>query len=265
MGVNFGFEVQIDELARPDNAGVHRTGAIYGFKAPDAPSATRPVGEWNDYEITVDGPDLTVALNGHVVNQFHFTGDPQSPRRGLPSTPQDPRYIGVRRTRGGSFSVTSNGEPCDTMGLQLLPLSDLGAIEVNGIRDVRPLAAMGFSRRRQRGVGQDHPRGRPVSAGRASTGIPAGAQCARSLWRFLVWHGADRRDPAGRRGLSLGHAGRYVYRYTSRTRMSARSTGSSILLPANSGSASSQPSRWVTSLTYGVLPRHSGEPRHSPT
>ena len=32
--VNFGFEVQIDELARPDNAAVHRTGAIYGFKGP---------------------------------------------------------------------------------------------------------------------------------------------------------------------------------------------------------------------------------------
>ena len=103
VGVNFGFEVQIDELARPDNAGVHRTGAIYGFKAPDAPPATRPVGEWNDYEITVDGPDLTVALNGHVVNQFHFTGDPQSPRRGLPSTPQDPRYIGVQTHTGRLF------------------------------------------------------------------------------------------------------------------------------------------------------------------
>ena len=28
VGVNFGFEVQIDELARPDNASIHRTGAI---------------------------------------------------------------------------------------------------------------------------------------------------------------------------------------------------------------------------------------------
>jgi hypothetical protein len=31
VAVNFGFEVQIDELARPDNAAVHRTGAVYGF------------------------------------------------------------------------------------------------------------------------------------------------------------------------------------------------------------------------------------------
>ena len=41
--VNFGFEVQIDELARPDNAAVHRTGAVYGFKAPtDGPLVVLP-------------------------------------------------------------------------------------------------------------------------------------------------------------------------------------------------------------------------------
>jgi len=100
VGVNFGFEVQIDELARPDNAGIHRTGAIYGFKGPDVPSVTRPVGEWNDYEITVDAADITVVLNGQTLNQFHFTGDPQSPRRGQPSTPQDPRFIGLQTHTG---------------------------------------------------------------------------------------------------------------------------------------------------------------------
>jgi len=100
VGVNFGFEVQIDELGRPDNAGIHRTGAIYGFKGPDLPSLTRPVGEWNAYEITVDGANITVALNGQTVNQFHFTGDPQSPRRGQPSTPQDPRFIGLQTHTG---------------------------------------------------------------------------------------------------------------------------------------------------------------------
>jgi Domain of Unknown Function (DUF1080) len=101
VAVNFGFEVQIDELARPDNAAVHRTGAVYGFKAPtDGPLVVAPVGEWNDYEITVDGPDLTVALNGQVVNRFHFTGDAQSPRRGLPSTAEEPRFIGLQTHTG---------------------------------------------------------------------------------------------------------------------------------------------------------------------
>ena len=54
VGVNFGFEIQIDQLARPDNAPIHRTGAIYSFKGPtDGPLIVHPVGEWNDYEITV--------------------------------------------------------------------------------------------------------------------------------------------------------------------------------------------------------------------
>jgi len=101
VGVNFGFEIQIDQLARPDNAPIHRTGAIYSFKGPtDGPLIVHPVGEWNDYEITVDGADVRVALNGQTVNLFHFTGDPQSPRRGLPSTPQDPRFIGLQTHTG---------------------------------------------------------------------------------------------------------------------------------------------------------------------
>jgi hypothetical protein len=91
-----GSRCRSTSLARPDNAAIHRTGAIYGFKGPDLPSVTRAVGEWNEYEITVDGADLTVVLNGQTLNQFHFTGDPQSPRRGQPSTPQDPRFIGLQ-------------------------------------------------------------------------------------------------------------------------------------------------------------------------
>lgn len=101
VGVNFGFEIQIDELARPDHALIHRTGAIYSFKGPtDGPLLVHPVGEWNQYEITVDGPDITVALNGQVVNRFHFTGDPQSPQRGLPSMPGQPRFIGLQTHTG---------------------------------------------------------------------------------------------------------------------------------------------------------------------
>ena len=101
VGVHLGFEIQIDELARPDGAPSHRTGAIYSFKGPtDGPVIVEPVGGWNQFEITVDGPDLTVALNGHVVNRFHFTGDPQSPERGLPSTRTEPRFIGVQTHTG---------------------------------------------------------------------------------------------------------------------------------------------------------------------
>jgi len=101
VGVNFGFEVQIDELARPDNAPIHRTGAVYSFKGPtDGPLVVHPVGEWNQYEITVDGANITVALNGQTINLFHFAGDTQSPRRGLPSSPQDPRFVGLQTHTG---------------------------------------------------------------------------------------------------------------------------------------------------------------------
>ena len=44
VGVNFGFEIQIDELARPDNAPIHRTGAIYSFKGPTDGPRRRPSG-----------------------------------------------------------------------------------------------------------------------------------------------------------------------------------------------------------------------------
>jgi hypothetical protein len=101
VGVNFGFEIQIDELARPDKSPIHRTGAVYSFKGPtDGPVVVHPVGEWNNFEITVDGSKITVVLNGQAVNKFNFTGDPQSPRRGLPSSAQDPRFIGLQTHTG---------------------------------------------------------------------------------------------------------------------------------------------------------------------
>jgi choline dehydrogenase-like flavoprotein len=101
VAVNFGFEIQIDERARPDNAPIHRTGAIYSFKGPtDGPLVVRPAGEWNQFEIAVDHPTFTVALNGQIVNTFTFTGDPQSPLRGLPSTAAKPRFIGLQTHTG---------------------------------------------------------------------------------------------------------------------------------------------------------------------
>lgn len=101
VGVDFGFEIQIDERARPDGAAINRTAAVYSFKAAtDGQLIVRPLGDWNDYEITVDPPDFTVSLNGQVVNRFQFGGDPQSPQRGLASTPAQPRFIGLQTHTG---------------------------------------------------------------------------------------------------------------------------------------------------------------------
>jgi hypothetical protein len=52
VGVDFGYEVQIDEFGTPDGAPKHTTGAIYN---EDNQNFTRqqakPAGQWNDYEI----------------------------------------------------------------------------------------------------------------------------------------------------------------------------------------------------------------------
>jgi hypothetical protein len=101
VGVNLGFEIQIDELARPDGALLHRTGAVYQLKGPtDGSSVVHPIGEWNQYEITVDLPAVTIALNDIVINRFQFQGDPQSPRRALRSSAQAPRFIGLQTHTG---------------------------------------------------------------------------------------------------------------------------------------------------------------------
>lgn len=103
VAINFGFEVQIDEDARPDGAAIHRTGAIYKFAAPDLTRLdVRNVGQWNRYEITVQGNRYTVALNGQEVTRFDFTpgSDAPFPRRGLASTAAEPRFIGLQTHTG---------------------------------------------------------------------------------------------------------------------------------------------------------------------
>lgn len=103
VAITLGLEVQIDEDARPDGAAIHRTGAIYKLAAPDLTRLNvRNVGEWNQYEITVQGNRYTVALNGQQVTQFDFTpgSDAQFPKRALAPTAAEPRFIGVQTHTG---------------------------------------------------------------------------------------------------------------------------------------------------------------------
>ncbi|NUK07341.1 DUF1080 domain-containing protein [Streptomyces lunaelactis] len=95
--VHFGFEAQIDDLARPDGAGIHGTGAIYGVGNQQyTPVPARPVGEWNDYEIQVRDQTYTVFLNG----QQTTTWTNPDLARGLPSTPAVPSYVGLQAHSG---------------------------------------------------------------------------------------------------------------------------------------------------------------------
>jgi hypothetical protein len=104
IAVYTGFEVQIDETARPDGADMHRTAAIYGTDiGPGAGqqiyargSALAP-GEWNDYEIQVAGDTYKVLLNGFQTSVFTNT----DPARGRPAS-KDPTsgFIGLQTHTG---------------------------------------------------------------------------------------------------------------------------------------------------------------------
>jgi choline dehydrogenase-like flavoprotein len=97
VGVHFGFEVQIDETGAPDGANQHLTGAIYG--EPNQVFNLQPalgVGQWNAYEIRVQGQSYTVRLNGVQVTQFNNT----QAGRGVPSRPDAPSFIGLQAHTG---------------------------------------------------------------------------------------------------------------------------------------------------------------------
>jgi len=58
----------------------------------------KPLGEWNAYEISVQGQQYKVRLNGVDVTDFTFASgsDPAQPDRGLPGTTTAPRFIGLQ-------------------------------------------------------------------------------------------------------------------------------------------------------------------------
>ncbi|WP_203980605.1 ThuA domain-containing protein, partial [Micromonospora phaseoli] len=67
--VSNGYEVQIDATDTADRT----TGSVYGFKSADLAArdaALNPPGEWNTYELLVEGERLQVFLNGSKINDF---------------------------------------------------------------------------------------------------------------------------------------------------------------------------------------------------
>jgi hypothetical protein len=91
--IQSGFEVQIVEVGLPGAAAIHRTGAIFDQRGQRLRSAaSRPPVEWNEFEITVRGQQYSVRLNGQPATEFTN----RNPRRGLPSTPTAPSYIGLQ-------------------------------------------------------------------------------------------------------------------------------------------------------------------------
>jgi type 1 glutamine amidotransferase len=124
-----GYEVQIDATDTDDRT----TGSIYGFKSADIAArdaALNPPGEWNTYELLVEGERLQVFLNGVKINDFtntdpvrslasghiglqnHGTGDDVSFRnvriKELGGTNPTPRTGPIRSASGKCVDVSGN-------------------------------------------------------------------------------------------------------------------------------------------------------------
>ena len=75
--MNNGYEIQIDATDAADRT----TGAVYGFQSADLAArdaALNPPGEWNTYELLVEGERLQVFLNGVQINDFTNTDPARS-------------------------------------------------------------------------------------------------------------------------------------------------------------------------------------------
>ncbi|MFH8489253.1 ThuA domain-containing protein [Streptomyces longisporoflavus] len=79
--VNNGYEIQIDATDVPEKT----TGSVYGFKSADLAKrdkALNPAGEWNTYELRVEGERLRIYLNGVKINDFTNTDPARSLKDG---------------------------------------------------------------------------------------------------------------------------------------------------------------------------------------
>ncbi|MFC4589999.1 ThuA domain-containing protein [Sphaerisporangium corydalis] len=89
--MNTGYEVQIDATDTSDKT----TGAIYGFQSADLTArdaALNPPGQWNTYEVLVEGERLQVYLNGVKINDFTNADSARSLQQG---------YIGIQNHGSG--------------------------------------------------------------------------------------------------------------------------------------------------------------------
>jgi type 1 glutamine amidotransferase len=89
--VDNGYEIQIDATDTADRT----TGAVYGFQSADIAArdaALNPPGEWNTYDILVEGERLRVFLNGVQINDFTNADPVRSLRQG---------YLGLQNHGAG--------------------------------------------------------------------------------------------------------------------------------------------------------------------
>ncbi|GAA2313432.1 hypothetical protein GCM10010149_75870 [Nonomuraea roseoviolacea subsp. roseoviolacea] len=103
--VGKGYEIQIDATDAADRT----TGAIYGFKSADIAArdkALNPPGQWNAFEIKVEGERVQVLLNGVKINDFTNT---------------DP----ARSLKDGHIGIQNHGDG-DTVSFRNIRVKELG-------------------------------------------------------------------------------------------------------------------------------------------
>ncbi|MEU4393803.1 ThuA domain-containing protein [Kribbella sp. NPDC023855] len=119
-----GHEVQIDATDTADKT----TGSVYGFKAADLAArdaALNPPGEWNTYELLVEGERLQVFLNGVKINDFTNT----DPARSLTSG-----HIGIQNHGTGDDVAFRNIRIKELGGTRTGPITGPGGkcVDVSG-------------------------------------------------------------------------------------------------------------------------------------
>ena len=75
IAIDYGYEIQIDDIGSPNGNPIHRTGAIYNYKGPSpkTKSLSKQLagGRWNTFEIVVKQQSYSVTLNKRkVVTNF---------------------------------------------------------------------------------------------------------------------------------------------------------------------------------------------------
>jgi choline dehydrogenase-like flavoprotein len=96
LPVTQGYEIQIDDRGfNPSTNTVgdplHQTGAVYTL-APSTKIMSRPIGEWNTFEIEAKQQKITIKLNGELVSTY--TNDGTRPLKG---------HIGIQNHHTGSL------------------------------------------------------------------------------------------------------------------------------------------------------------------
>lgn len=106
--VESGFEIQIlDVYGKPDDKITHHdAGGVIRTQAP-AHNAIKPAGEWNHYNITVDGDHLVVILNGEKVNELDLSESAMKdrPSEGYISFQDEGKTVWYRNVRIKELNV----------------------------------------------------------------------------------------------------------------------------------------------------------------